>query len=99
MPSLAGILALSNQVESWLKPMIPLLVDCIGHGSESRDPSAKIDAVRSVEPRNVIWARVIGELRQCYPLIKNTTPEIKSIVVMILGNTCSGTRLSIILPI
>ena len=67
--------------------MIPLLVDCIGHGSESRDPPAKSYAVRSVEPWNVIWMRVIGELRQCYPLIKKTTPEIKSIVVMILGNT------------
>ena len=79
--------------------MIPLLVDCIGHGRESHDPAAEIDALGTVEPRNVIWMRVIGELRQCYPLIKNTTPEIKSIVVIILGNTCSGTRLSIILPI
>ena len=99
MPSLAGILALSNQVEARLKLMIPLLADCIVHGSGGHDPFVGIDTLGSADPQNCIWMRVIGELRQCYPLIRNTTPEIKSIVVMILGNTCSGTRLSIILPI
>ena len=42
--------------------------------------------------------RIMKELLGSYPLIRNTKPDTKSIVVMILGNTCSGIRLSIILP-